>query len=243
MNKQGIIDIRLFSGILVLVFLISLAVIGFAANIYQNFDIIKVSGQAGLIALLTTAGMVWLMRQTLPQLLSAAGSLSSVDINNQQVHGKGESDITIKLLELMALGDRYGNAFSIALVSVDHLQSVEQHYGLQAKQLVFKQVYSTLADTIRMPDRVGHYEPDRFLLVLPETGIAGATKIAERLRQAVNQMEIPINQRIKLQLTVSVGITTYRRGEDLQSLTSRAENTIREAENQGFNRVLTDLAA
>lgn len=154
-----------------------------------------------------------------------------------------EQGITIKLLELIALGDRYGNTFSVALIGVDHLAEVRDRYDPGVTRYLLEQVSTTLAHTLRMPDRVGEYDHGTYLVVLPETKLPGAVQIAERLRGAISGMDIAVSRRIHLHTTASVGVTSFRRGDDLQSMLDRAGKALREAQNQGSNRVLPDMAA
>lgn len=154
-----------------------------------------------------------------------------------------EQGITIKLLELTALGDRYGNIFSVAMIGVDNLEDIVGQYDEEVTTHLLKKVSRALARTLRMPDRVGEYEHGSYLVVLPETRLPGAIQIAERLRDAVSGLEVAVSDRLHLHTTASAGVTSFRRGDDLQSIVRRAEKALREAQNQGRNRVLPDMAA
>lgn len=154
-----------------------------------------------------------------------------------------EQSITVKLLELIALGERYGNKLSVAILGVDHLRHVNETYGRGVGDVALRTIATALAETIRMPDRVGRHGDDRFLVILPETDIHGARQIAERLRSAVSKVAVPATQDTEVGLTVSIGVSAYRRGDDLQSLLSRATKAMTQAKLLGRNRVLTDLAA
>jgi len=154
-----------------------------------------------------------------------------------------EQGITVKLLELKALGDRYGNIFSVAMIGLDHLDEIAARAGRKGTSELLHKVTSALAHTLRMPDRVGELDRGRWLVVLPETRLPGAIQIAERLRGAVSGLEVQGGERILLQTTASVGVTSFRRGDDLHSLLDRAGKALDEAQNQGRNRVLPDLAA
>lgn len=151
--------------------------------------------------------------------------------------------ITVKLFEFMALADRYGNRLSVAVVGIDHLQDLVSEYGDKARDSALQTITEVLTETIRMPDRIGRYDEDKFLAILPETNMSGACQIAERIRSAVYKTDIGITPRRKVRLTVSIGVTMFRRGEDLNQLLSRATRILAQAKTQGRNRVLTDLAA
>ena len=154
-----------------------------------------------------------------------------------------EQGITIKLLELIALGDRYGNTFSVAMIGIDHLGEVASQYDPGVTEELLHTVSNALTHTLRMPDRVGEYDHGTYLVVLPETTLPGAIQIAERLRGAISGVDVAVSRRIQIHTTASVGVTSYRRGDDLKSMLERAAKALREAQNQGRNRVLPDLAA
>jgi diguanylate cyclase (GGDEF)-like protein len=154
-----------------------------------------------------------------------------------------EHGITVKLLELMALGERYGNKLAIAVADVDYLCLINERYGNDMGDRALRSIATVLNDTIRMPDRLGRNGDDQFLILLPETDIHGARQIGERLREAIAQVEIDADQGDLVRLTASIGVTAYRRGDDLNNLLSRATRAMRQAKVMGRNRVLTDLAA
>ncbi len=151
--------------------------------------------------------------------------------------------ITVKLFEFMALADRYGNRLSVAIVGIDHLQDLVGEYGEDARDSALQTITEVLTETIRMPDRIGRYDDDKFLAILPETNMNGACQIAERIRSAVSVTDIGVSARRKVRLTVSIGVTMFRRGEDVNQLLTRVNRILEQAKTQGRNRVLTDLAA
>ena len=147
--------------------------------------------------------------------------------------------ITITLLELMALAGRYGRKLSVAMIGIDDLSQVNDEYGDKVGTVAIESIAETIGETLRMPDRVGRYANDEFLLVLPETDLDSAGQIAERIRQAAAETEIRTGVRKKVRLTVSVGLTQYRDGEDIEHLVSRATELMGEAKNRGRNQVVT----
>lgn len=151
--------------------------------------------------------------------------------------------VTAKLLEWMALADRYGNRLSLAIVEVDHLEAVLDKFGDAARDKALRIIAEVLTEAIRMPDRIGRYDAGQFLAILPETNMSGASQIAERIRAEVAKTDIGVADRRAVRLTVSIGVTMFRRGEDVVQLISRATRVLQQAKTLGRNRVLTDLAA
>lgn len=158
-------------------------------------------------------------------------------------HGLNQCGLTVKMLELMALGERYGNRLSIAIICVDHFADVGEKYGPEASEKALVAVSNELADSLRMPDTLGRWSDDEFIAILPETPLDGARHIGERLREAVSRAEFEAKRGVVLSLTASIGVTEFRAGDDLQSLMSRATRAMNAAKSQGRDRVITDLAA
>lgn len=200
--------------------------------------------QSLLIAALVAIGAGWLplTRSAQPaptRVLEGANDPHA----GRSVASLEEQGLTMKLLELIALGDRYGNLFSVALISIDHLEEIRERSGDEATARLLDSVFSALTHTLRMPDRLGEFDQGTYLVVLPETKLPGAVQIAERLRVAVSGLDIPASPRMQIHTTASIGVTSFRRGDDLQSLLDRVQRTLHAAQDQGHNRVLPDLAA
>lgn len=146
--------------------------------------------------------------------------------------------ITISVLDAMSLGERYGYPLSIALLDVDHLRSLNVEHGQEFGDQVLATIAGIIADSLRMPDKVGRFSGQQFLIVLPHTEAEDASAIADRTRSLVADYDFDAGgQRVKL--TASVGVTQYRQNEDLESLLSRAGTGIDEARTKGRNSIAT----
>jgi diguanylate cyclase (GGDEF)-like protein len=248
-------DFNRFRYVLVLAFVVAVVVTGCAAYIVESLHAPDVLWQSLAIGILVAAGAGWTTAGRSKEdfsphsAIGPANDESSSRTADYAAAGAGvlqsleEQGITVKLLELTALGDRYGNIFSVALIGVDHLEDIVEQYEKDVTGRLLAKVSGALAETLRMPDRVGEFEHGTYLVVLPETTLRGAIQIAERLRDAVSGLDVAVSDRIHIHTTASVGVTSFRRGDDLQSLVGRAENALRAAQNQGRNRVLPDMAA
>jgi len=163
----------------------------------------------------------------------------SIDPLTRTLNRRG---VTIALLELMALADRYNHRLSVAMVAIDRLEQVNTEHGQDTGDRMLVAVAETLADTLRMPDRVGRYSGNEFLLVLPETALDDACRLAERLRGEAEHISVAAGEE-KVISTLSIGVTEFRRGEDLELFVSRAEGAIVEARGKGYNTVVCADAA
>lgn len=248
-------DFHHFGRLFFLTFVVSAVVVGGTAYLVGPAGAWGVIWQSLVIAVLVAAGAGWWAKAGNGDVVTGQTSIGPANdasrADSAGVPGPGsrviesleEQGITVKLLELTALGDRYGNIFSVAMIGVDHLDDISEQYDRDVTGTLLSSIASALAHTLRMPDRVGEVGSGTFLVVLPETTLRGAIQIAERLRDAVLEMDAAVSDRIHIHTTASVGVTSFRRGDDILSLVRRAEKALREAQNQGRNRVLPDMAA
>jgi len=137
---------------------------------------------------------------------------------------------------------RTAEPMSIALVDIDHFKAVNDTYGHLAGDRVLRAIANALATRSRDYDRVGRFGGEEFVLLLPQTEEADATRIAERLRRFVESLEIPTDEHPGAPLvsvTISVGVTAMPRGErrELTDLLAAADSALYQAKQAGRNRV------
>jgi diguanylate cyclase (GGDEF)-like protein len=97
---------------------------------------------------------------------------------------------------------------------------------------------------IRSADLLASYGGEEFVVVMPQTETMGAVTIAERLREAIESMNIPVDGQT-LKITVSVGIANY--APQSKKLTvvefiDKADKALYDAKNSGINKVVIAAA-
>jgi len=127
-----------------------------------------------------------------------------------------ERGLTISILELMALADRYGHKLSIGMIKVDGIEGLEK----SAADDTMINMAGLMTESLRMPDRIGRFKNDVFMVLLPESDITGADIVASRLRENLEQGK---TEDYADAVSVWIGMTEFQRGEDLQSLLDRVE--------------------
>jgi diguanylate cyclase (GGDEF)-like protein len=150
--------------------------------------------------------------------------------------------ITVSLLDAMAQAERYDTPLSVAMGDIDLFKRINETHGHQAGDKVLAHIASVFSDSLRMPDKVGRYGGEEFLVIFPHTGLAQARKIAERIRTAVQRSKLDVN-RNKVQVTVSLGVTQFQKGEDLEQLLSRVDKAVMQAKAGGRNLVAAQKVA
>ena len=127
--------------------------------------------------------------------------------------------------------------FTLGMLDLDHFKRINDRHGHAIGDTVLKVFAETAAATIRTVDRIGRFGGEEFLLVLGETDAGGARKIAERLRIAIEAMDIT-SLHGSVPVTVSIGMATNRDGaEPLEIVMRRADRELYRAKTEGRNRV------
>jgi diguanylate cyclase (GGDEF)-like protein len=139
---------------------------------------------------------------------------------------------------------RFARPLAALMFDIDHFKGVNDTYG----HPVGDRVLRALADCFRLNKRgidvEGRYGGEEFVLLLPETLLPGASHIAERIRQAIADLSIPVcranvNQSpVDLRITVSVGVAQMAPDvPNLDALIERADQALYRAKDMGRNRI------
>lgn len=138
--------------------------------------------------------------------------------------------ITVDLMAFINHASRYGNALCVMKLDVQGLARINDEFGEDTGDAILAAVGRTLADTLRMPDRVGRHGDEEFVVVMPETDGDGATVAAGRLREAIARIAIKTSRGTCVP-AINMGIAVAHGGDDLSSLLSRADKAVAAAKN------------
>ena len=132
---------------------------------------------------------------------------------------------------------REGKTLGIILIDIDHFKIINDTYGHQVGDMVLKNFASFLSRHSRSNDFMGRYGGEEFILCLPGVNTEEALKIAERLRQSVQEHMIPVPGLKPLNITASFGVAVLKvsEGENLESLIKRADKALYRAKEEGRN--------
>ena len=207
-----------------------------------DIDLILLDGI--LAALITAPPIYWLVlspiRNEYIKRLRGEGDdddLSQMAITDPLTRIMNRRGITVGLLDAMAQAERYRTPLTVAMADVDLLKEINATYGRGGGDRVLKDLAGVLADALRMPDKVGRYGGEEFLIILPHTSLVQGKKIVERIRNSVSKWDFDVGSK-KIRLTISIGVTQYKTGEDLEQLMSHASKALQEAKQGGRNRVV-----
>lgn len=132
---------------------------------------------------------------------------------------------------------RYGTAFSLLLLDMDHFKRINDQWGHQVGDKVLADFSTQASATLRRIDRLGRYGGEEFLVLLPQSQGAAARATAERLRHIADQSLDGLQHP---GCTISVGVATVHATDtSVDALLARADAALYQAKNGGRNRVVT----
>lgn len=125
--------------------------------------------------------------------------------------------------------------YVMAMLDIDHFKHTNDRHGHLAGDQVLRRVADVIRSSVRKTDAAARFGGEEFLLVFPQTSLARAYEIAERIRCAVEEDEAAIP------VTVSIGLATGDPAQDRpEAVVERADQALYRAKTSGRNRVVAD---
>ncbi len=152
--------------------------------------------------------------------------------------------LNARLREELARAARNGTTVACVMIDVDHFKSINDTYGHLAGDEALREVTGRIDMQIRASDTAARFGGDEFSLLLPDTSIAAAGQLAERIRQALEPpLDLGGGHLVKVTLSLGVAGASPARGDrDLKSqaeaLLSAADAALYRAKAAGRNRVV-----
>jgi two-component system cell cycle response regulator len=128
---------------------------------------------------------------------------------------------------------------SVMMFDVDHFKAVNDQFGHPGGDDALRQLADRALRGVRSIDLVARLGGEEFVVVLPETDLAAATIVAERLRHAVAVEPFFIHSSSERHpITISIGVAVAQTGDTVDTLLQRADDALYQAKNAGRNKVV-----
>lgn len=144
-----------------------------------------------------------------------------------------DGTLAANLAEVKRLGWRLG----VILADVDHFKEVNDTNGHAAGDRALRSIAATMAGAVRIYDLVARWGGEEFLVLCPGTDEADLLRLANRLRVLVNRSGVRLDDGTTLPLSISVGATTARQDDSVESLVARADAALYRSKAEGRNKV------
>ena len=136
-----------------------------------------------------------------------------------------------------------GEPLSLLMFDIDHFKSFNDSYGHLTGDQVLRLVGMSLKQTIKGQDITARYGGEEFAVVLPNTALRQALTVADHIRRAVMAKELKKKSTGEIlgRVTISVGVSMLKPGDDTDSLIERADACLYAAKRNGRNRVICEV--
>jgi two-component system, cell cycle response regulator len=132
---------------------------------------------------------------------------------------------------------------SVCLVDIDRFKLVNDTYGHEAGDDVLREFSARVRAMVRGADLACRYGGEEFIVVMPNTSMDIASKVAERLREMVEQKPFKLTSGQEITVTASIGIAeTSAEGGTPEQLLREADRALYKAKKEGRNRVVSAAA-
>lgn len=198
-------------------------------HILKDGDLIQFGSNAAFRYTLTDANQEALLRQ-----------LFEASVTDALTGAYNREHLDSQLRAELSYARRHKTEVSLVLFDVDHFKHVNDTYGHQAGDCVLIQIARSISKIVRNEDVFARYGGEEFAVVLRGVGLAGAATLAERLRAAVQALEIE-NESKMIRVTVSAGCASASELPELtpEALIRAADGRLYAAKHAGRNRIVS----
>ncbi|MCL4474427.1 MAG: diguanylate cyclase [Actinobacteria bacterium] len=206
----------------------------------------------GVLYLYLPPGKVEISERRLRLLKSISSQIASA-IENVKLHEKtrelslhdpltglaNRRLMTDELEKTLARSKRSGKPFSLIMLDLDHFKDYNDHFGHASGDNLLVGLSDLIRNEIRRIDLAVRYGGEEFLIILPETGMAEAMEVAERIRSKTGSREFVCSDSMTTTgITVSLGVSTWDRNISSEEiLIARADTALYRAKSNGRDRV------
>jgi two-component system cell cycle response regulator len=137
-----------------------------------------------------------------------------------------------------------GKPITVLVLDIDYFKAINDSYGHDAGDDVLREFALRIRKATRNIDLACRYGGEEFVIVMPETDMAVATAVAERLRRRIATEPFAIQKGARhLEVTISIGISALSGvDDDAAAILKRADQALYRAKRDGRNRVVPDAA-
>jgi len=132
---------------------------------------------------------------------------------------------------------------AVIMVDFDHFKQINDRHGHAGGDAVLRQAAQVLQAQLRGEALLARYGGEEFVVLAPVSDLPVARRVAERMRQALEETSWPDVQPGLNKVTASLGVTLLARDESLEHALARADEALYRAKNGGRNQVQVGLAA
>jgi len=137
----------------------------------------------------------------------------------------------------ISLAHRHEYAFSMLIIDIDFFKKVNDTYGHKVGDDALKMIADTIQKCIRSSDLLYRYGGEEFVVLIGNTDVENSFIIADRILKSVRDIDMQVEDK-RLDLSVSIGMTSLNVDDTSESLFSRADSAMYSAKNDGRDQII-----
>lgn len=190
-----------------------------------------------LIGLLVTLAVLAILYQLISSYQRRIDAQATLDSLTELPNRRG-----FDLLAVQALHEaqREPQPLAALLLELDEFKRLDSTHGHIASDQLLTGFARDLTDSLRHSDIVCRWSGETFIVLLKDTDGQNGLKIAEKIRQRIEQQRYFCSGK-ELRVTVSIGLTTLQDEDTLHSLLSRTDHALQRARQTGNNRTCVQM--
>ncbi len=131
---------------------------------------------------------------------------------------------------------RYNSIFTLIMLDIDYFKKVNDTYGHAAGDEVLKALATCIKKILRSSDILARYGGEEFIILLPETTIESGYLVAERIREQISSLIVPVSGNSSIHFTISLGIVESIYSNNIAELTKYADAALYLSKEKGRNQ-------
>ncbi len=167
------------------------------------------------------------------QLKKEYDALKLLSLEDPLVGAGNRRALDVDLAYTDAAAKRWGRPYSVAMFDIDYFKKYNDHYGHQQGDTTLKKLVDVIKKNMRDADRVFRYGGEEFLLLMPNTNLDQSFVVAERIRTAIAEENIPHLESPLQYVSVSVGVAQCQINKE--ALIRAADIALYDAKSKGRN--------
>jgi len=129
-------------------------------------------------------------------------------------------------------------SFGVIMLDIDHFKNVNDTYGHLVGDMVLKELAQRMQSSLREYDVIGRYGGEEFLVLIPDEGIEGTKRAAERVHDLITKTPFNVDS-LELNIKVSMGVSyCHNPDENIKNALERVDQALYEGKENGRNRIV-----
>ena len=133
--------------------------------------------------------------------------------------------------------ERNKKTFSLILCDIDHFKQFNDLHGHECGDFILKKTSTLLISSIRKADYLGRWGGEEFVILLPETDVQGARKVAQKIRVVLEKHSSNYKGK-NFNITMTFGVSEFLSGDNFDSCLNRADKAMYSGKKKGRNIVV-----